>query len=134
MNLQDKLIEIIKNHPDYIQAAPAHVSIYRKCQQYGGPEEGGWWHTVYELQGSVRFASREAAEAHLESVQQLVHQLQKQENQQHRDAFVMNHNDFEDVEDDFCHGETCGADEFFVEIEENPGALDNTREPIPCWE
>lgn len=25
------------------------VNVYKKDQQYGGPEEGGWWYNTYEL-------------------------------------------------------------------------------------
>jgi len=38
------LIEKIESHPDFSVPQGAWVSVYRRSQNYGGPEEGGWWY------------------------------------------------------------------------------------------
>jgi hypothetical protein len=35
------------------------VSLYEETQQYGGPEEGGWWYTHYELSNGRGFTDTE---------------------------------------------------------------------------
>jgi len=35
------------------------VSVYEEMQQYGGPEEGGWWYTHYELSNGRGFTDTE---------------------------------------------------------------------------
>ena len=134
MSINNKMVELVRNNSKFTKATQSFVSIYSKRSEYGGPEEGGWWHTVYALEGSIGFASREQAEAYFDEAEQLAHTLQMQESKQHRDAFVANHDDFADHEDDFCVGETCGPDEFMVIIEDQQGSMDNSRDPIPHWE
>jgi hypothetical protein len=134
MSITNQLIELIKSNPRYAPTATHYVSVYHKEQLYGGPEEGGWWHTVYQLEGSVAFPSREQAEAYIEHAEQLAEQLQIQANRQFRDAFVMKYRDDVDLEDDFCTGETIDAGEYLVHVEETQGSLDNSRDVIPHWE
>lgn len=38
------------------------VNVYRTCQVYGGPEEGGWWYTAAEVMFSVPCHNRVQAE------------------------------------------------------------------------
>ena len=49
---------------------PWYVNLYVYDRAYGGPEEGGWWFDVYELQNTTRVASKEEAES-LQKVIQL---------------------------------------------------------------
>lgn len=133
MNTSEQLIELIKANPRYTPTGQHYVSIYRKEQTYGGSEEGGWWHTVNTLEGSVAFPSLEQAELYVEHAEQLVEKLQQQANKERRDAFVLNHRDGIDYEDDFCTGESLD-ETYFVHIEEKQGELDNTNEPIGHWE
>ena len=60
------LIEKIESHPDFNVPQGAWVSVYRRSQNYGGPEEGGWWYNRSTLEGSVFFPAMETAEAWLE--------------------------------------------------------------------
>ena len=41
---------------------PVFVSLYETSRAYGGPEEGGWWYTNYNLESSKKFYDREEAE------------------------------------------------------------------------
>ena len=29
------------------------INVYESCEVYGGPEEGGWWYTMYDCTGSL---------------------------------------------------------------------------------
>ena len=51
------------------------VSLYRKEQFYGGPEEGGWYGTDTVLVASQRYDTREAAEAAKAAVSKLAEVL-----------------------------------------------------------
>lgn len=134
MNLDNQIIDLIRNNPRFTQAQPCYVSIYSKSQAYGGAEEGGWWKTYYKLEGSVAFPTREQAEAYVEEVEKLAHMQQLQANAEYREYFLNSYRDDQDCEDDFCIGETCGADEFFVTIEEQQGEMDNCNEPVGHYE
>lgn len=134
MNTSEQLLDLIRNNPRYSAASTHYVSIYFKEQQYGGAEEGGWWHTVCTLEGSVSFDTREQAEQYVEHATQLADKLQRQANKEFRDAFVANHRDDADYDDDYCRGETVDAGNYFVHVEEQQGSLDNTKEPIGHWE
>lgn len=135
MNVTDQLIELIRSNPRFAEASTHYVSIYHKDQLFGGHEEGGWWHTVYTLEGSVTFPTREQAEAYVDHATELVEKLQAQANKTFRDAFVANHRDDMDYDDsDLCHGDIVDAGNYFVHIEEKQGELDNSREPIGHWE
>ena len=135
MNVSNQLIELIRSNPRFAEASTHYVSVYHKDQQFGGHEEGGWWHAVYELQGSVSFPSREQAEVYVEHATELVSKLQSQANKQFRDAFVANYRDDSDYDDnDLCAGEVVDAGDYFVHIEEKQGSLDNTNEPVGHWE
>jgi hypothetical protein len=57
------------------EAGGAYVSLYRKDSYYGGPEEGGWWGSDYELVRTQRFASEELAEQAAERVRQLASEM-----------------------------------------------------------
>lgn len=37
------------------------VTVYEKIRCYGGPEEGGWWYTVYETQYCKVCSSKKTA-------------------------------------------------------------------------
>ncbi len=121
-------------HPDFVESQKCYVSIYEKNQAYGGPEEGGWWHTTYKLMGSVPFLSGEAAEAYLEQAKAQAAGLQREANQQFREYYDSRFSDSDDIQDDFCVGESASADEYLVRIEDVLGELDNSDEPIPHWE
>jgi len=134
MTTTEKLLDLIRTNPRYSEAKTHYVSIYRKSQAYGGPEEGGWWKTYYELEGSVPFATEEQAQDYINHAELLVQQLQTAENTAFRDTFVNSYRDDVDYEDNFSYGETCGADEFTVIVESERGSLDNTNEPIGHYE
>lgn len=33
-----------------------YLTVYQTGRQYGGPEEGGWWYTVYSLEAAIPFS------------------------------------------------------------------------------
>jgi hypothetical protein len=125
---------LVMNHPAFVRVEPCWVSVYRESRHYGGAEEGGWWYTRTALVGSVAFLSREEAEAYLATAEKQAAELQHSENANFRRAYLSRYGNAIEIEDDFCAGETCSADEYEVVIEEVRGERDNTREEVPHWE
>jgi hypothetical protein len=134
MSTTEQLVDLIRNNEHYTKAATHYVSIYSKEQLYGGPEEGGWWHTCYTLEGSVSFPTYEQAEAFLVQAEHLAGRMKSAADRAFRDNFVNNHRDDVDYEDDFCTGETCGSEDYLVCIEQKQGEMDNSDEPIGHYE
>lgn len=127
--------DIILKHPEFQTSKPVWVSVYESQSVYGGPEEGGWYHTYNRHVGGVRFLSRQEAEAYVETAEQQAAALNSQANRAFGQWYDRRHNDpCEDVEDDFCCGEATGPDDHWVVIEDVRGHLDNTNDPIPRWE
>lgn len=54
--------ELFKQYDMVRDQKPVYVSLYETSRNYGGPEEGGWWYTEYNLQSSKKFYDREEAE------------------------------------------------------------------------
>jgi len=134
MTVTDRLIDLIRNNPRFSEAKPHYVSIYKKEQCYGGPEEGGWWKTYYVLEGSVSFDTQEQADGYVEHVEIVAKELKNAADKSFRDTFVNSHCDDIDYQDDFCVGETCGSEDYIVIVEDVQGSLDNSNEPIGHYE
>ena len=127
--------QLILEDPAFEKAQATYVSVYEKNVCYGGPEEGGWWHTYYKYLGSVKCHTTEQAQEYLEKAEQQAHELRLAAIRGFRDMYEARYQDpMEDVEDDFCRGEMADASEYVVELEQNPGSMDNTNEAIPHWE
>ena len=60
---------------DAQEAEECIVSMYSIEPYYGGPEEGGWWGTLYILREYVRCSNREAAESLRTKLQERCSQL-----------------------------------------------------------
>lgn len=125
---------IILEDPKFVKAAVCYVSIYESNDVYGGPEEGGWWHTYHKFKGSVKFYSLEEAQAYLERAESQAEKLKKEANANFRNYYESRFDDFDDIQDDFYRGEVASADDYWVIIEDTPGSRDNSTEPIPHWE
>jgi hypothetical protein len=81
-----------------------YVSLYESERVYGGPEEGGWWYTVYNHIASRAFDYLRAAE------------------------------DFAgQAWDRLEASEPCGS-RYRIVTEDTPGSRDNSRDPAPVWE
>lgn len=128
------LSDVVMNDPAFVTANPCWVSVYESNEHFGGHEEGGWWYIRTRLIGSVRLQSKDAAEAYLAKAQAQAEELQSQANAQFKQAYLLRYGNALEVEDDFCAGETCGADRYEVCIEEAQGERDNMDEPVPYWE
>lgn len=134
MNTTHKMLDIIRSNPRFEKANASYVSIYALSDAYGGPEEGGWWKRYWKLEGSVWFPTEEQALAFVDEATKLASNMRIEALRNQRDVFVANHREGIDYEDDFCGGEVPFADDFEVIIEDKPGSLDNTHEPIGHWE
>lgn len=60
-----------------------YVILVESYRAYGGPEEGGWWYTVANLEAYREFSTREAAEAAAEKVKELAAELEKEASRSH---------------------------------------------------
>jgi hypothetical protein len=127
--------QMILEDSTFEKAEVSYVSVYEKNVCYGGPEEGGWWHTYYKYLGSVKFHTYEQAQAYVAKAEEQAHELRMAAMRSFRDCYSVNHQDpMEDIEDDFCRGEMADASDYVVEIEQVPGSMDNSNEAIPHWE
>jgi hypothetical protein len=137
-NLIESLVEHIQADPNYKPANGAYVSIYRRSQHFGGPEEGGWWYDRITLEGSKWFVSREEAERFLEASKAHVERMNKEEAPDRARAFASLPS-----EDDCCpsgypegyipNGWSDGG-ELYVTVEDRQGQADNSNEPRPHYE
>ena len=102
----------------------AYVSLYRKAQAYGGPEEGGWWRDIVSLEASQHCHTLERAEA----VKAAVETLAEQETRNLKTA----HGDMCNSQLGSCgwdgelaqhqYGEVDGPGEYFVVVESTKGS------------
>lgn len=138
-NITERLAELIEAQPDYKKAQGAYVSIYRRSQHFGGPEEGGWWYDRISLKGSKWFPTTEQAEAFLEQAKAEVEKMNQDEAPARARAFACLPD-----EDEVCCPANCpegyipndwtDGGELFIRIEERAGESDNTHEPTPHYE
>ena len=63
-----------------------YLSLYRIVSYYGGPEEGGWWGSDWELEASQQFTSQEALEAAESAVEKLAEQYSAQAQRSYGEA------------------------------------------------
>lgn len=134
MPTQAAMIDLIQKNPRFQKNEGCYVSIYRKEQLYGGPEEGGWWHTVYALEGSVSFVSREHAESYYDEIHSLAQKLQHDANMCRREAYLDDcARGIEFDDNDLCHGESID-ETFFVHVEDEKGSMDNSKDGMPHYE
>jgi len=148
MNLIEQLVEKIEAHTEFEQASPAWVSVYRRHQCYGGPEEGGWWHDLVfsfsvicqaaepdQLLGTIPFATRSTAEKWLEVAKADVAKANRAEAPS-RHAAMANLPDIETAYHDEGYIPVGWSDggELWVTVESSPGQSDNTKEPRPHYE
>jgi hypothetical protein len=128
------LLDIIRSHPEHTEDKPHYISIYRRIQCYGGPEEGGWWYHRNILQSHIAFPSKKIAETWLEQAESLADQINKKEAPE-RNKALANLPDIETAYHDegyIPQGWNDGG-ELWVTIEESLGASDTSQEPAPHY-
>lgn len=134
-NLIEELAEVIRKHPAFEEATPCFVSLYKIEQQYGGPEEGGWWYDVLEHKGSIPFTTRTDAEVFLEAARALVEKKNRAEAPSRAKAMAS----LPDIETAY-HDEGWipqgwgDGGEWEVRIEDKSGELDHTNQGRPHYE
>jgi len=132
------IAKIIMSNPEFTKVERCFVSIYSVERCYGGSEEGGWWYSRSTIIGSVPFFSRDDAETYVSKIEKEVEVMQEAENAEFRSramaAWDRAEDRGEDLQDDFCSGESWDADQFSIIIEETRGSYDNSKEPKPQWE
>jgi hypothetical protein len=131
------LIEKIEAHPDFSVPQGAWVSVYRRSQNYGGPEEGGWWYNRNTLAGSVYFPAMETAEAWLEKAKAEVECENREEAPaRHRAMASLPGEECDTAYHDEGYIPTGWSDggELWVTIEKVRGECDNSAEGRPRYE
>jgi len=131
------LIEKIESHPDFNVPQGAWVSVYRRSQNYGGPEEGGWWYDRNTLEGSIYFPTTEGAEAWLEKAKVEVERENREEAPaRYRAMAALPGEECDTAYHDEGYIPTGWSDggELWVTIEQVRGECDNSAEPRPHYE
>lgn len=129
------IVEIVKNHPNFAPALEGYVSLYEQTRCYGGPEEGGWWYTVYRFLGGIP-CKTEAEASRLRAVlEDEAEKLAREANRARKEEFEFRYgrDPIAEIEDDFCSGESID-EKFLVTVETVAGEMDNSKEPPPHWE
>lgn len=105
-----------------IQPPYKYISIYDSCDQYGGPEEGGWWYTSSYLQQSYECESEEQASQIREEMRQLAEELNKEQHNAHNRhlADSLDWLEARGLDADFLP-EPDGPNEFWITTEWFPG-------------
>ena len=97
----------------------------------GGPEEGGWWYTEYELEGSKAFTDEEEAVNYRDWLRD---KIEKEQSLGHRyNRPIHSAEGFENLPDDQIPlGFAGSARDYVVRIEDSPGEM--ARRPAPHYE
>ena len=99
-----------------------YVSLYREEQQYGGPEEGGWWRTVTAIESYQEFSTREQAVAVAKQVEKFADELTEKGRREHGEQCIRECEwlDALWLDADWLP-EPDGPGEYFVVVESVPG-------------
>lgn len=101
----------------------SYVSLYRKSQYYGGPEEGGWYGTDCTILAYKYYPTEEAAAAALEQVEKLAQEKTQEAKMVYGEQCLreMDWLESRGLDSDYLR-EPDGPDEFYVLIESTPGS------------
>lgn len=108
-----------------------YLSLYKRMQVYGGPEEGGWWRNIVILEAYQEYNDREDAEKALHTIENnLIPKLDKQAQDIHGNKCLeqLESCDWDGETAQHIYGEVDGPDTFFVVIEESKGS----HEHVDC--
>jgi len=99
-----------------------YVSLYERTQEYGGPEEGGWYINAETLVAYQEVPSKPEAERIAEQVKQLAERLSDEATREHanRCAAQCEWLDARGLDSDWLP-EPDGPTEYVVYIENRPG-------------
>ena len=99
-----------------------YVSLYERTQQYGGPEEGGWYINASALVAYQEVASEPEAERIAEQVEQLAKRLSDQARHEHAKGCAAQCEwlDARGLDSDWLP-EPDGPTMYMVRIENHPG-------------
>lgn len=138
MSLHNQIAQRILADTETKPTEGCFVSIYTEDQQYGGPEEGGWWVTRRSLVASRHFPTRELAEAYLAAITAEIERANRAEAPARARAFAsLPDPDEEPLPDSgegyIPRGFTDGGQMFAI-VEDLQGESDNSHEPIGHYE
>lgn len=113
--------------PDAEQAKDRWVTLYERVSYYGGPEEGGWWGTNVVMVATKRCTSKDAAEKLLEEVKATAAAMGEEATRSHgeRCGREMDWCEARGLDADYLP-EPDGPSDFFVVVEEEPGAAESS--------
>lgn len=133
--MRNTLLDLIRSHPNHTKDETHYLSVYRRHQCYGGPEEGGWWYDRDQLESHIAFPSRFQAEKWLEEAEALAEKINHAEapNRHQRMALLPDIETAYHPEGFIPRGWDDGG-KVWVTIEQTLGAADNSKEPRPHYE
>ena len=107
-----------------------YVSLYASTQEYGGPEEGGWYWTRRVLVATQQFADKMTAENAVARIQVYAKNLTKDSERSHNRAMSESCDWLEarGLDADFLP-EPDGPETYEVRLETTPGEDENTERP-----
>ena len=104
------------------------VCLLGECQQYGGPEEGGWYYPSSWVVEYQQFPTKEAAEFAAEQCKSLAKEMQRQDLNRHGDHCLETLEWLESggLEPD-CMPEPDGPNHYWVAVFDEIPVYDNRR-------
>lgn len=111
---------------DHKPAERWYVCLVRSWQRYGGPEEGGWWQTMANLECYKEYASEAEADAAKERVEILAKELSAEATRSHGEHCLRQMAWLEErgLESDFFP-EDDGPDDYCVSVQQELPVFDN---------
>jgi hypothetical protein len=133
--LIERLVEKIKEHQHFKNSDRCFVSVYRRLQCYGGPEEGGWWYDRNVLEGGVPFINKEEAEKWMENVKKEI-EIENEEEQSSRNKAMTSLPDHETAyhPEGYIPRDWNDGGDLWVTVETQLGEYDDSNEPAPHYE
>lgn len=131
------LAQAVMASPEFQPGERVYVSVYRRHQSYGGPEEGGWWYNRSEFVGGIPMPNREQAEAFLDGMERQVEEENRKEAPARHRAMASLPGEDQDTayhSEGYIPAGWSDGGELYVTIEERLGEGDDMHTPRPRYE
>jgi len=122
---------------EFQQGERVYVSVYRRHQFYGGPEEGGWWYNREEFVGGIPMPNRGEAERFLAQMERQVEAENRKEAPARHRAMASLPGEESDTayhSEGYIPAGWSDGGELYVIVEERLGGSDSMNTPAPHYE